>query len=116
MRTVEGAEENLGERTTGPLPLLHKIVVELAALEAPVPECRAWVATLKAGKSPPGLENKSLVVYAVTRHQAEQSLNYLFAAMEPSAIRLPSSVGWNEARKESQPDSPVMPGVQGGMD
>ena len=110
-------EKTLGDKAMGPLPLLGQILGQLAALEAPVPECRAWVVKLNAGKSPPGLEKKSLLVYAVTRQQAEQSLARLFAAMQPSAPPpLPSTVGWSEARKELQPDGPVLPGVQGIMD
>jgi tetratricopeptide (TPR) repeat protein len=109
-------ERTLGEKAIGPLPLFHQILGQLAALEAPVPECRAWVATLNGGKSPPGLEKKSLLIYAVTRQQAEASLNKLFAAMQPTTPPPPpTAIGWTDARKELQPDGPVFPGVQGVM-
>ena len=104
----------LGQKAVGPLPLFHRITGQLLSLEDPVPNCRAWVASTDGGKkTPPGLVNKSILVYAPGRLQAEQFLYEIFGAMQPGTSPVPSTVGWREAEKERQPDGPVRPGVQG---
>ena len=104
----------LGDKAVGPLPLFNQILGQLLALEDPARDCRAWIAHLNGGKSPPGLENKSLLVYATSSQQAEDTLFNLFATMQPSAPPFPRScIGWTQAGQEQQPDGPVRPGVQG---
>jgi len=103
----------LGQKAVGPLPLFHRIAGQLLALEDPVANCRAWVASLNGGKSPPGLANKSLLIYAPGRSQAEQFLNEIVCAMQPGMPPImPANIGWKEAEKEKQPDGPVRPGIQ----
>lgn len=107
-------ERPLGEKAVGPLPLFHRITGQLVSLEEPLPNCRAWIASMNGGKSPPGLANKSLLIYAAERQQAERFLNDLFQAMQPGTPPIPiSQIGWKEAEKEKQPDGPVRPGIQG---
>lgn len=103
----------LGEKAVGPLPLFNRITSQLLSLEEPMQNCRAWIASLNGGKSPPGLANKSLLIYAPGRRQAEEFLNELVCAMQPGTPPLiPSSIGWREAEKEKQPDGPVRAGIQ----
>jgi tetratricopeptide (TPR) repeat protein len=103
----------LGQKAVGPLPLFHRIAGQLLALEDPVANCRAWVASLNGGKSPPGLANKSLLIYAPGRVQAEQFLNEIVGAMQPGIPPIaPANIGWKELEKEKQPDGPVRPGIQ----
>lgn len=103
----------LGERAVGPLPLFNHITSQLLSLEEPVQNCRAWIASLNGGKSPPGLANRSLLIYASGRQQAEEFLHELVCAMQPGTPPLiPSSIGWKEAEKEKQPDGPVRAGIQ----
>jgi len=104
----------LGQKAVGPLPLFHRITGQLLSLEEPIPNCRAWVASMNGGKSPPGLANKSILIYAPGRPQAEQFLNEIVGAMEPGTPPIAAAnIGWREAEKERQPDGPVRPGVQG---
>jgi tetratricopeptide (TPR) repeat protein len=106
------AARPLGQKAVGPLPLFHRITGQLLSLEDPVPNCRAWVASMNGGKSPPGLANKSILIYAPGRHQAEQFLNEIVGAMEPGTPPIAAAnIGWREAEKEKQPDGPVRPGV-----
>jgi len=106
-------DRELGEKAVGPLPLFHQITGQMLSLEEPVPNCRAWVASLNGGKSPPGLANKSVLIYASGRPQAEQFLNELISAMQPGTPPVvTSNLGWREAEKEKQPDGPVRAGIQ----
>lgn len=106
-------ERALGEKATGPLPLFHQITTQLLSLAEPIPNCRAWVASLNGGNSPPGLGNKSILIYAAGRSEAEQFLNELFSAMQPGKPPIvTSNIGWREAEKEKQPDGPVRAGIQ----
>jgi Zn-dependent protease with chaperone function/tetratricopeptide (TPR) repeat protein len=104
----------LGLQAVGPLPLLPRVISQLLTLEEPVTNCRAWIATFSAKASPAFLANTSLMVYAPGRQAAEDSLQVMVRAMEPSAppeLSLP--VFWREAPSEQQPAGPVRPGVQG---
>ena len=103
----------LGEKAVGPLPLLHEILDLSLALDEPVTDCRAWTAHLNGGKSPPGLENKSILIYARSSQEAEEMLQTLFAKMQPGVPPIPNSnIGWAQASKEKQPDGPVRAGIQ----
>jgi Tfp pilus assembly protein PilF len=105
--------KELGEKAVGPLSLFHEIINQLLALQDPVPNCRAWIASLNGGKSPPGLANRALLIYASDQQQAERYLNELTAAMQPGTPPiLPSQLGWKQAEKEKQPDGPVRAGIQ----
>ena len=107
-------ERELGERALGPLPLFRQILAQLASLEEPVAGCRAWIATLKGGRLPAGLANKSLLIYAPSQQYAKDSLHRLLSAMQPAAPPIPmSNISWAEVRKEQQPDQPVPAGIQG---
>lgn len=106
-------ERTLGEKAVGPLPLFHQITGQMLFLEEPVIGCRAWIASLNGGKSPKALANKSILIYAPARQGAEQYLNDLMSAMEPSLPPIANAhIGWTEAKKEQQPDGPVRPGIQ----
>jgi Zn-dependent protease with chaperone function len=103
----------LGEKAVGPLPLLHQILGLLLSLDEPVIDCRAWIAHLNGGKSPPGLANKLLLIYARSSQEAEVMLQSLFAKMQPGVPPIPNAnIGWEPAGKEKQPDGPVRAGVQ----
>jgi Zn-dependent protease with chaperone function/tetratricopeptide (TPR) repeat protein len=108
-------ERELGERALGPLPLLRQILAQLVSLEEPVAGCRAWIATLKDGRSPAGLANKSLLIYAPSHQYARDSLHRLLSAMQPAVPPIMSDISWAEAPKEQQPDQPVRAGIQGVM-
>ena len=111
--TALNTGRELGERAVGPLPLFHQIINQMLALEDPVSNCRAWIVSLNGGKSPPGLANRALLIYANGREQAEQYFKELVFAMEPGKPPIfPSHLGWTEAEKEKQPDGPVRAGIQ----
>lgn len=85
-------ERPLGEKAVGSLPLLHQILGLSLSLDEPVLDCRAWTARLNGGKSPPGLENKSLLIYARSSQDAEAMLQSLFAKMQPGNLPFPGQI------------------------
>jgi tetratricopeptide (TPR) repeat protein len=102
----------LGSKALGPIPLFHRIIVQLLALQDPVPGCRAWTATLTAS-TPEALINKTLLIYAAGTSEADGYLQSLLRAMQPgSPPVLPGTILWREARGEQQPEGSARPGIQ----
>jgi tetratricopeptide (TPR) repeat protein len=104
----------LGAGGAGPLQIFQQALGQLLMLQEPALNCQAWIATLNGGNSPAALVNRSFMIFAHGRQQAEQTLNTLLGALQPGAPPvLPASIGWRPAPREQQPDGPVRPGVQG---
>lgn len=107
-------QKTVGQGGAGPLPVLRQIFSQLLALQEPVLNCRAWIASLNGGVGPAPLLHHSFMIFAVSREDAQLRLMRLFAAMQPGLPPLDCSrIGWAQAPKEQQPDGPVVPGVQG---
>ena len=97
----------------GPLPLFGKIMEQLLALREPTLHCQAWVATVRGTANVTELANRSFMIFAQDRQEAEQHFHTVTKALRPGQPPLiPGMVGWREAAKEQQPDGPVRPGLQ----
>ena len=107
-------ERSLGEGSCGPLPIFQATLQQLLMLQDPKANCIAWVATLNGSGTPGALANKSLMVYAPSRQEAEHSVTGLFSALQPKRPPpLPGTIAWRQAPQEQQPFGLARPGVQG---
>jgi Zn-dependent protease with chaperone function/Tfp pilus assembly protein PilF len=108
-------ERPAAEGSCGSLPILQATLQQLLVLQEPKANCIAWIATLNASGTPQAFANKSLMVYAPSQQEAQQSLTALLSAMQrgrPPAAS-PGSIAWRRAPQEQQPFGTVRPGVQG---
>jgi hypothetical protein len=107
-------QKSLGQGGAGPLQVMHQTFSQLLALQEPVLNCRAWIASLNGGVGPAPLLHHSFMIFAVSREDAEQRLMRIFGAMQPGLPPVDSSrIGWRQAPKEQQPAGPVRAGIQG---
>jgi Zn-dependent protease with chaperone function/tetratricopeptide (TPR) repeat protein len=107
-------ERSPAEGSCGPLPIFQSALEQLLILQEPTANCVAWIATLNGTGAPVALANKSLMVFAPNREEAEQSLSGLLGAMRPGRPPvLPETIAWRQAPQEQQPFGLARPGVQG---
>jgi tetratricopeptide (TPR) repeat protein len=103
----------LGRHATPPIDLLRPILTQLAVLEPPVRDARAWIAEVAATALPAALAGMSFVVFAATQAKAEAFLLSIIAAMFGDRPRpATKDIMWRPAPPEHQPVGPVRPGAQ----
>ena len=107
-------QKQAAEGSCGAGPLFHAALEQLLMLHEPIPNCQAWIAGLNGNGTPAALANKSLMVYAANKADAEHSVNGLLAAMQPDQPPLiAGGIAWRQAPQEQQPFGLVRAGVQG---
>jgi Zn-dependent protease with chaperone function/tetratricopeptide (TPR) repeat protein len=107
-------QKTVGKGGAGPLQVILQTFSQLLALQEPVLNCQAWIASLNGGVGPPQLLHHSFMIFANSREDAENYLLRLFAAMQSGLPPInPSRIGWRMAPKEQQPDGPAVPGIHG---
>jgi hypothetical protein len=94
------------------IQLFQPIVTQLALLEQPRADCKAWIVTFPADATPAALAGISLLIYGVTRYAAERNLNFVRNAMEPDSPDSATQLNWREAPADQQPARPVHEGIQ----
>ena len=103
----------LGESAASPLDLFTHSLGLLLQLENPVPNARAWVATLHGGVADSPLAGLSFQIYATDQQQAADFLRTIAAAMQPDRPpNLPAALAWKPAPRDQQPVGAVRPGIQ----
>jgi tetratricopeptide (TPR) repeat protein len=106
-------EKTVGSNGRDGVELFHPIINQLALLDAPRENCTAWIATFPAGSFPKALAQRAVMIYATSRRAAENHLDVVTAAMQPTQGATASSkLQWREAPKDQQPARPVREGVQ----
>jgi tetratricopeptide (TPR) repeat protein len=107
-------QKTVGKGGAEPLQVILQTFSQLLALQEPVLNCQAWIASLNGGVGPAPLLHHSFMIFASNRDDAENLLMRLFAAMQPGLPPInPSRIGWRMAPKEHQPDGPAVPGIHG---
>jgi Zn-dependent protease with chaperone function/tetratricopeptide (TPR) repeat protein len=107
-------KKTVGPGGAGPIHVMHQTFSQLLALQEPILNCQAWIASLNGGVGPAPLLHHSFMIFALSREDAQNRLMRLFAAMQPGLPPVdPSRIGWRQAPKEQQPDGPAVPGIHG---
>lgn len=93
--------------------LLPTVFNALKAFEEAVEGCMACEAYLNLKDSPAEIDEMCLFIIARTADDAVQIVRWVYESMLPGYEFRDSLVRWVKAKKEDQPEGPVIPGVYG---
>jgi hypothetical protein len=102
-----------GPEAEKPLALLGDICRKLAAMNAPVEGCAAWIAHMDLTASPASVRRLSLLVCDTHPEDAREQVRWLYAAMHPGEELPDSRVVWEPAGQENTPRGAIAPGIYG---
>ena len=106
-----------GSRTVGAngrdwLECMPNTLAALIGLRDPVTECKGWIAVLPPDLPVPPLNNRSMLVFARGKQEAQQLLETILVAIDHRMTSHTHQVQWRSAPRDYQPAGPVRPGVE----
>jgi len=94
-----------------PLSLLGRVCEGLLAMGEPLPNCRAWMATLSLAGITDAPNHLLLLVCHQTLEAAKEYVRDFYQALNPGHEWSHSLATWDFAATEQQPNKPSVPGI-----